>query len=248
MWTVSGLAGTVGFHRLLAHRAFQVRPSVKVLLAVFGSMAGQGPPIYWVALHRQHHSFSDRPGDPHSPHLFGDGFRDQFRGLWHAHIGWMFDHELPDSARYAPDLLRDRALSKVNSLYHLWLVIGLAIPTVIDGAVTGTLRGAFLGFLWGGLARLFLGEHLIWSINSLCHFYGTRPFKVSDHSANNVWLSFITFGEALHNNHHAFPSSAAFGLRWWQLDPGKWLIRLLEKLHLAWDVKLPSGHVMHANR
>ncbi|MFN7963726.1 MAG: acyl-CoA desaturase [Thermoanaerobaculia bacterium] len=246
MWTLSGLAGTVGFHRLFAHRSFQARTSVRVALAVAGSMAGQGPPIYWAALHRQHHQFSDQEGDPHSPHLFGDSFLAMVRGLWHAHIGWMFRHDLPDSSRYTPDLLQDPVLAKVNRLYFVWLAIGLAIPAGIGGLVHGSWLGAWYGFLWGGLARLFLGEHLIWSVNSLCHFFGTRPFRLDDHSANNTWMSVLTMGESLHNNHHAFPGSARFGLRWWQLDPGDWLIWSLERLGLVWGVKRPSKQTIVA--
>jgi len=248
MWTASGLAGTVGFHRLFAHRSFRARPAVRIGLAILGSMAGQGPVIYWAALHREHHQYSDRPGDPHSPHLHDQTLRGRLAGAWHSHIGWMFSHRLPNSARYTPDLLEDKALVRVNNLYFVWLLLGLAIPTVVGGLWRGSLLGAFYGFLWGGLARLFIGEHLIWSVNSLCHLYGTRPHRVLDHSANNVWLSVFTFGESLHNNHHAFPSSAIFGLSWWQPDPGAWLIRGLEKLGLVWHVKKPSPQTLEARR
>ena len=248
MWFVSGIGITVGFHRHFAHNGFKTSTPVRVILTIMGCMAAQGPLIYWVSLHRRHHENSDQLGDPHSPHLEKEGSLKLFRGLWFAHIGWMFNHEIPNAIYYARDLIRDRTISWVNRYYFIWLLLGLAIPTFLGGVLRGSWSGAFYGFLWGGLVRLFLTENLIWSINSITHVYGRRFFDTNEQSTNNLWLAIPTLGEAWHNNHHAFPNSAKFGLKWWQVDLGYWVIRGLEVLGLAWDVKTPTAGMIEAKR
>ena len=248
MWFVSGIGITVGFHRYFAHSGFNTSTPVRVILAIMGCMAAQGPLTYWVSLHRRHHENSDRPGDPHSPHVEKEGSFKLLRGLWFAHIGWMLDHDIPNPIYYARDLIRDRTIAWVNRYYFLWLLLGLAIPTVIGGAVRESWNGAFYGFLWGGLVRLFITENLIWSINSITHLYGNRLFDTKEQSTNNLWLAIPTLGEAWHNNHHAFPNSAKLGLKWWQVDLGYWTIRALEFLGLVWDVKAPAASAIEAKK
>ncbi len=248
MWFVSGIGITVGFHRHFAHKGFKTNTPVKVIVTIMGCMAAQGPLIYWVSLHRRHHENSDQIGDPHSPHLEKEGRLKLFRGLWSAHIRWMFNHEFPNPIHYAPDLIRDRTISWVNRHYFIWLLLGLIIPTLMGGVLRGSWNGAFNGFLWGGLVRLFLTENLIWSINSITHVYGRRLFNTKEQSTNNIWLAIPTLGEAWHNNHHAFPNSAKFGLKWWQVDLGYWVIRVMEVLGLAWDVKAPTAGMIEAKK
>jgi stearoyl-CoA desaturase (delta-9 desaturase) len=248
MWILSGTGITVGFHRHFAHRAFETSTAIRIILTILGCMAGQGPLIYWVALHRRHHEYSDQPDDPHSPHLQAEGSLGWLRGLWHAHINWMFKHEIPNAVHYAPELLRDKVISKVNQLYFIWLFLGLAIPAFLGGVLRGSWTGVFYGFLWGGLVRLFLVENAIWSINSITHVYGRSPFDTHDYSKNNIWLAILTLGESWHNNHHAFNNSAIFGLEWWQLDGGAWVVRGLEKAGLVWDVKAPTKRMIEAKK
>jgi stearoyl-CoA desaturase (delta-9 desaturase) len=240
MYTTIMIGVTVGFHRYFAHRAFQANGVLKVILAILGSMAAQGPILFWVASHRCHHAYSDQPGDPHSPHLHGKGIWNLLRGLWHAHIGWMFSDKIANSLYYAPDLLRDLTLFKINQLYFVWVSLGLIIPAVLGGVLMGTWIGVFKGFLWGGLVRIFLVNQACWSVGSIGHTFGSRPFNTHDYSANNFWVALIAFGEGLQNNHHAFPSSAKHGLRWWEPDLSAWVIRILEMVGLAWDVKTPT--------
>ena len=237
-YTLTGLGITVGFHRLFTHRSFKTTRPVRALLAVFGSMAVEGPVIEWVSTHRKHHCFSDKPGDPHSPHTDdAPGWRGALRGLGHAHIGWMFrGKDMANPRRYARDLLADRDLLFISRTFPLWVGVGLAVPFGLGVALTGSVVGGLTGLLWGGAVRIFLLHHATFSINSLCHFFGGRPFATGDESRNLAWLAPITFGEAWHNNHHAFPTSARHGLGRWQLDPGAWLITGLERCHLARDV------------
>lgn len=235
--TVIGIG--VGYHRLLTHRAFTTHKIVRMILATLGSMAGQGPVLFWVALHRQHHKFSDRPGDPHSPHISGEEPSGWLSGLWHAHVGWMLNPQ-QRNLRFVIDLMKEPEMVLVNKCYFHFLLIGIAIPAVIHGVVSHSWGGVLSGLLWGGLVRIFLVHHVTWSINSICHLYGSRPFANRDHSTNNLWLSLLSFGEAWHNNHHAFPQSARHGLQWWQVDINSYFIRCLETVGLAWDVKAPS--------
>jgi stearoyl-CoA desaturase (delta-9 desaturase) len=228
---------TVGFHRLLTHRAFQTYPAVRYSLAVLGTLAVEGSVIKWVTDHRKHHVFADEDGDPHTPHGGGPGVLGAIKGLWHAHLGWLFTTVgQADRRRYGADLLKDRGLRVVDALEKPLIVASLAIPFLLGLAVKGTLTGALLTLVWGGLLRIFLLHHATFSINSICHFFGRRRFDTDDESTNVGWLSLLTFGESWHNNHHAFPTSAFHGLRRRELDPGGLVIRALERLGLAWEV------------
>ena len=237
-YTLAGIGITVGYHRLFTHRSFKTSRTVRAILAVFGSMAVEGPVIEWVATHRKHHRFSDTLGDPHSPHLdHAPGWRGELRGLVHAHVGWIFrGKDQANPARYAKDLLADGDMRFISRTFPLWVVVGLAVPFGLGVALTGSIVGGLTGLLWGGAVRVFLLHHATFSINSLCHYYGRRPFATGDQSRNLAWLAPLAFGEAWHNNHHAFPTSARHGLRRWQLDPSGWLIGGLERCHLAWGV------------
>ena len=238
LYTLCGLGVTVGFHRHLTHRAFATSRPVRVTLAILGSAAIEGPVISWVADHRKHHAFADRHGDPHSPHVgHAGGFRGALRGLLHAHVGWLFIHtDRAAKRRYAPDLLDDPAIRFVDRTFLLWAALGLLLPFGLGLLIGGSLFAGFTGLLWGGAVRMLLLHHVTYSINSLCHFFGRRRFATDDESRNLFWLALPSMGEAWHNNHHAFPTSAEHGLRRWELDPSAWVIRLLERMGLVWDV------------
>ena len=245
MWLATGLGITVGYHRLFAHRAFAASPRLATALVVLGSMAARGSMFSWVAMHRLHHNYSDRDGDMHSPNLSGN----PWRGWWHAHVGWMVRHDYPNVGRYIPDLLADRRLAAVNRNYFRWVALGLLLPATAGGLIAGTFAGAAAGFLWGGIVRMFLVAQSISCINSLCHLSGARPFAaVGDRSGNLPWLALASWGESWHNNHHAFPYSAAFGLGWHQPDPGMWCIKLLAALGLASAVRGPKQAQIEARR
>lgn len=237
-YLLTGLGITVGYHRLFTHRSFRTSRPVRALFAVLGSMAVEGPVVEWVSTHRKHHVFSDQPGDPHSPHVDRrPGWRGALHGLAHAHLGWIFrGQDIANPARYARDLLADRDLRFISRAFPLWVLASLLLPFALGVALTGSPIGGLTGMLWGGAVRIFLVHHATFSINSLCHFFGRRPFATGDESRNLAWLAPITFGESWHNNHHAFPTSARHGLRRWQLDPGGWVIAALERCRLARDV------------
>ena len=224
---------TIGFHRLLAHRSFATYRGIEYALAVMGSMAMQGSVIDWVADHRLHHGTADGAGDPHSPHGHGS----PLRSLWHAHAGWLFRHQgRADPRRHAPELLEDRGLRAIDQAFLLLVVLSLAIPFGAGWALSGSLRGGLTGLVWGGLVRLFLFHHVIFSVNSLGHFVGRRRFQTTDRSTNLAMLALPSLGESWHHNHHAFPRSALTGLRWYELDVSGLLIRLLARAGLAWNV------------
>jgi stearoyl-CoA desaturase (delta-9 desaturase) len=238
MYVVTGLGITVGFHRLLTHRAFQTHKWLEYAFAVAGSLAVQGRVIDWVADHRKHHAHTDEEGDPHSPHAGqGAGLRGALRGLYHAHVGWLFSEQgraRPD--KYARDLFEDRGMRRIHRSF-LWIVLAtFAIPFVLGFALTQSLHGALTALLWGGLVRVTLLHHVTWSINSVCHFFGRRRFATDDHSTNVFWLAPLSFGESWHHNHHAFPRSAFHGLRPWELDIGALLVRALRRAGLIWNV------------
>jgi stearoyl-CoA desaturase (Delta-9 desaturase) len=238
---LTGLGVTVGFHRLFTHRGFEVPRPVKLLLAVTGSMAVQGSVIEWVATHRRHHAYADAYGDPHSPHLVEEtGFRGVMRGLWHAHIGWFLNPERTDPDRWAPDLQSDADLRLVDRHFSTLTLVSFFLPPVLGFLITGTLWGAVTAFLWGSLVRIFLLHHVTWSINSVCHFFGSQPFEARDESRNNWPLILFAFGESWHNNHHAFPTSARHGLLAGQFDLSWVVIRTMKWLRLARNVRLPS--------
>jgi stearoyl-CoA desaturase (delta-9 desaturase) len=247
MYVACIIGTTVGFHRLFAHRAFEAHPAVRVVLAMVGSMAAQGPLVYWVASHRRHHTYSDQPGDPHSPNLHGGGLKGLLHGLWHAHLGWMFSREQTDWVHFARDVMQDRRLFRIHQTYFLWVGLGLAIPAALGGLLSGSWLGAANGLLWGGLVRMCLVNHAAWCVGSVCHVFGSRPFRTRDRSANNYPVAILTFGEGLQNNHHAFQNSAAHGLRWWEPDLSMAVIRLLQLCGLVWNVKTPTPEaIRHA--
>jgi stearoyl-CoA desaturase (delta-9 desaturase) len=238
MYLVSGYGVTVGFHRMLTHRSFQTHKATRYLFAILGSLSVQGPVIDWVADHRKHHAHTDQEGDPHSPHVgHGSGVTGALKGLWHAHVGWLWrTHGEARASKYAKDLVEDKGMRVINRRFPLIALASLGIPAVLGGLLTQSLHGAFTGLIWGGFARIFLQHHVTWSVNSVCHFFGKRRFEVEDHSTNVFWLALPSFGESWHHNHHAFPRSAAHGLRWYELDPSAALIALMRRTGLAWDV------------
>ena len=238
LYVPTALGITIGYHRLLTHRSFETYGWVKATFAVLGSLAVEGAVITWVADHRKHHAFSDEEGDPHSPHAGrAPGFLGALGGLFHAHMGWLFSAEgRAAHQRFARDLLEDRSLRAVNLAFFPLVLTSLALPFGLGWAITGTVAGGVTAFVWGGLVRIFLLHHVTFSINSVCHFFGRRRFPSDDESRNVFWLALPSLGEAWHNNHHAFPTSASHGLRRWEVDPSALVIRGLERAGLAWNV------------
>ncbi len=241
---ISALGITVGYHRLFTHRSFQTGPIVRYALAAMGSMAVEGPVIEWAGTHRRHHQHSDDEQDPHSPHHFGGGVKGTLRGLYHAHIGWLFAGRPKGLRRYTADLHADPVIEAANRHFNAWVIAGLVIPAILGGLVTLSWTGVAFGFLWGGLVRIFFVHHITWSVNSVCHLWGTRPFRSHDESRNNAIVGILGLGEGWHNNHHAFPTSARHGLRWWEFDLSYLVIRAMEVLHLAHAIKVPSQERM----
>jgi stearoyl-CoA desaturase (delta-9 desaturase) len=238
MYLLTAVGITVGFHRLLTHRSFQTSKPAEYAFAVLGSMAVQGPAIAWVADHRKHHAHTDEEGDPHSPHVGHDGgVRGVLAGLWHAHSGWLMSTQgRADWKRYAADLYEDRGMRTISRQFVPLVLASLAIPALAGFLVSGTLAGAATGLLWGGMVRIFFVHHVTWSVNSVCHYFGTRRFDTDDRSTNVFWLALPSLGESWHHNHHAFPRSAVHGLRRWEIDPSALIIGAMEKLGLAWNV------------
>jgi stearoyl-CoA desaturase (Delta-9 desaturase) len=234
MYLTTALGVTIGYHRLFTHNSFSARRPLRYALAVLGSMAVQGPLSDWVADHRKHHAHTDVDGDPHSPHV-GDG--SGLRGLWHAHIGWLYRTQgQAATRRYAPDIVEDRGLRAISRAFGALVLLSLLIPFAAGLLIHGTLTGALWTLLWAGLVRIFLLHHVTWSINSVCHFFGRRRFDVDDHSTNVFWLALPSLGESWHHNRHAFPRSAVHGLRRFELDPSALVIVALERLGLVSDV------------
>ena len=261
LYVVTALGVTLGYHRMFTHRAFESSRAFRAIVAVLGSMAVQGSVITWVADHRKHHAFTDQDGDPHSPHLSGPGFWGGVKGLWHAHVGWLFESRRHRRARAVrrPTSSRTAWCARSTSCSGLWVVLGFAIPFALGWIVGGGLGTALTALLWGGFVRVFLLHHVTWSINSVCHFFGRRRFDIEDESRNVFWLAPLSMGEAWHHNHHAFPTSAFHGLRFWErlADPTGLLIALLEKLGIVWNVvrvsperqaakALPTRHAVRA--
>jgi stearoyl-CoA desaturase (delta-9 desaturase) len=235
MYLVTAIGITVGFHRLLTHRAFQTYPWLERTFAVMGSLSVQGSVLDWVADHRKHHAHTDVEGDPHSPHV---GHGSGLRGLWHAHVGWLLETQgQSDWKRYATELYDDPAMRRIGRRFP-WLVLAsLLIPTLAGFVLDGfTAAGALRGYIWGGLVRIFFVHHITWSVNSVCHFFGKRRFDIEDHSTNVSWLALVSLGESWHHNHHAFPRSAYHGLRPREVDPSGLIIRGMERVGLAWNV------------
>jgi stearoyl-CoA desaturase (Delta-9 desaturase) len=239
LYVLTAFGVTLGYHRMFTHRALDSSRALRATLAILGSMALEGSVITWVADHRKHHAFTDLEGDPHSPHLSGPGFLGAIRGLWHAHVGWLFETVgQAERERFAPDLMKDRMIRIIDKLFPLWAALGLAVPFALGWLIGGSLGIALTTLLWAGLVRVLLLHHVTWSINSVCHFFGRRRFETEDESRNVFWLAPFSMGEAWHHNHHAFPTSAFHGLRFWErlTDPTGLLIALLEKLGLVWNV------------
>ena len=235
MYVLSAVGVTVGFHRLLTHRAFQTYPWLERTFAVLGSLSVQGSVMDWVADHRKHHAHTDREGDPHSPHI---GHGSGLRGLWHAHIGWLLETQgQADWKRYAPELYEDARMRRIGRLFPLLALASILLPTLAGFVLHGfTLTGALRGLLWGGLVRIFLVHHVTWSVNSICHIFGRRRFDIDDRSTNVAWLALLSLGESWHHNHHAFPRSAYHGLARREIDPSGLIISWLERVGLAWNV------------
>jgi stearoyl-CoA desaturase (delta-9 desaturase) len=251
LYTVCAFGTTIGFHRYFTHKGFEAKLPVKVTLGVLGCMTMQGPIIQWVTDHRKHHALSDRPGDPHSPHVgHGDGLRGRIRGFAHAHVGWMFSNLGMEQGReYGRDLYEDRVIVWIDRLYLLWVVLSLGIPFAIGYLLGG--GSVVLGLeamVWGGLFRIFLYQHATFSVNSICHMFGRQDYRSRDEARNNWVVALLVFGEGWHNNHHAFPASARHGLQRFQLDVSWWVIRALERARLVWNVRTPSGEQLTRRR
>lgn len=248
MLVVAGHGITVGFHRYFTHGSFKAKRPLRIALAVAGSLAIEGPIIRWVADHRRHHAFSDKPGDPHSPHLYGEGVGPLMKGLWHAHVGWLFDPEQTSTVKYAPDLIADPDMVRLHRAFPWLVAVSLLLPAVLGFALTGSLVGALTAFFWGSLVRVFVLHHVTWSINSICHTFGNRPFKTRDRSTNFWPLAVISFGESWHNLHHADPTSARHGVERGQLDSSARLIWLFERFGWASDVRWPVDERLAKSR
>ncbi len=238
LWGITGLSISVGFHRMLTHGAFDAHPVVKVILLSLGSLALQGKPADWAATHKRHHAHADEEEDPHSP----------LRGFWHAHIGWMLRDRLVRSGPVHDALNEDPIVRRIGHLWPAFAVGTFVLPALIGGLWAGTLNGAWSGLLWGGFVRVFMGHHITWSVNSISHMFGARPYETTDEARNNVIVALLGFGEGWHNNHHAFPRAAFLGHAWYQVDPGRWTIRILEKVGLVWDVWMPDEETRNRRR
>lgn len=242
MYVFTAIGITIGFHRYLTHKSFQTSRPLKITLAVLGSMAIQGPVLNWTADHRRHHAHTDVEGDPHSPHLSGGGFWGTAKGFVHAHIGWLLEFERSSKRKYVPDLLEDRDITTIDRFFMFWITLSLlVIPFAAGLIVTGSVAAGLVTMLWAGMVRVFFVQHVTWSINSVCHLWGQRPFpknKRTGMSTNNVFVAGPSLGEAFHQNHHAFPRSAVHGLLPGQLwlDWSGMIIIVMEKLGLIWNV------------
>ena len=241
-YLVAGLGITVGYHRYFTHGSFKAKRWLRIALAIAGSLAVEGPVTQWVADHRRHHAFSDVEGDPHSPWRFGSSFWGLTKGLIYAHVGWMFNRELTNRERFAPDLLADPDIRRIDRLFPVAIAVTLLGPAAMGGLLTWSWQGALTAFFWAGLVRLALLHHVTWSINSICHVYGERPFAVreGDRAANFWPLAILSFGESWHNLHHADPTCARHGVLRGQIDISARVIWFLEKIGAATQVRWPK--------
>lgn len=246
-WILTGLGITVGYHRLVAHRAFATHSWVRAIWTAFGAMALEGSPLQWSAVHRKHHRFSDDETDPHTPHKHDHGF---WKGFFFSHLGWMFRQhtDKKDVIRYCPDLLQDRVTMFFHRTYLFWILASVAIPMGIGWLIQPSWMGVLYGLLFGAGARIFWTHHITWSINSVCHIFGSRPYESRDKSTNNFLFGVLALGEGWHNNHHAFPNSARHGLKWWQFDLSWIVIKSMKLTGLAWDLKTPSQRELAAKQ
>ncbi|MFD8326164.1 acyl-CoA desaturase [Streptomyces lydicus] len=249
-YVVSGLGVTVGFHRGLTHGSYTATPALRIALAVAGSLSFQGDVIDWVATHRRHHAFTDRPGDPHSPYRYGTSLHGQLRGMVHSHIGWLFGDDPTSHRHYAPDLLADRGIRAVDRAFPALCLVTLGLPCALGWALGGTWVTALTALLWAGFLRIALLHHVTWSVNSLCHVIGERPFRTRRHDrATNLWpLALLSFGESWHNMHHADPTCARHGVDRGQVDVSAAVIRLFERLGWVWNVRWPDPDRLAARR
>jgi stearoyl-CoA desaturase (delta-9 desaturase) len=231
---------TVGFHRYAAHKSFTTSRFFEGVLMITGSMAMEGPLAFWVSTHRRHHRFADEPGDPHSPNLTGAGALGRVKGLWYDHIPWMLSDKESRVDVFARDVIRDRTLMTYSRTYFIWALAGLVLPAALSLAIGGTFAAAFAGFVFGGLARVFLANQAAWCVGSISHMIGSRPFVTKDNSANNWPVAVFTFGEGLQNNHHAFPGAYRHGMRWWEPDLSGWVLAVLAKAGIVWDLRMPD--------
>ena len=248
MYAVTGHGITVGFHRYFTHGSFKARRPLRVALAVAGSLAIEGPVVRWVADHRKHHRFSDKDGDPHSPWRYGESVPALLKGLLHAHMGWLFDVEQTSQKQYAPDLLQDRDVVRVSRAFPVLVLVSLLLPPLTGGLWSMSWQGALTAFFWGSLVRIGLLHHVTWSINSICHAVGEKPFRSRDRSGNVWWLAVLSMGESWHNLHHADPTSARHGVLRGQLDSSARLIRWFERAGWAYDVRWPSRDRLASRR
>lgn len=247
-YSVSGFGITVGYHRHFTHGSFRANRPLRIALAVAGSLAIEGPVVRWVADHRKHHAFSDRDGDPHSPWKYGEGVWPLTKGLFHAHVGWLFDVEQTDQRKYAPDLLKDPDIVRVSRAFLAITMVSTFLPAMLGGLITWSWHGALTAFFWAGLVRIAALHHVTWSINSLCHVYGKHPFVSRDRSGNVAWLAIPSMGESWHNLHHAEPTAARHGVLPHQIDPSARLIRWFEQLGWASDVRWPRPERLAGKR
>jgi stearoyl-CoA desaturase (Delta-9 desaturase) len=245
---LTGLGVTVGYHRYFTHGSFKAKTGLRVALAVFGTMAIEGPVFNWVADHRRHHKYSDREGDPHSPWRYGDDTKALTKGLAYAHMIWLFDPNKTSQEKFIPDLLADRKLRIVHKLFPVLVATSLLLPALIGGLWSMSFHGALTAFFWGSLVRISLLHHVTWSINSICHTFGDEEFEVRDKARNVSWLAIASFGESWHNLHHADPTCARHGVLKGQLDPSARVIWALEKLGWAYDVRWPDARRLEAKR
>ncbi len=240
MYWLTGHGITVGFHRLFTHKSYKPNRAVKVFWAIAGSMAIQGPVIRWVADHRKHHKFSDRDGDPHSPWRYGTDLKALTKGFWYAHMMWLFNPEQTPQRKYAPDLMKDRDIVRISKQFPLWVVVSLLLPAALGFLLTMSWQGALTAFFWGSLVRISLLHHVTWSVNSICHTIGERPFLSRDKSANVWWLAIPSMGESWHNLHHADPTAARHGVLKGQIDTSARVIWFMEKVGWVKDVRWPA--------
>ncbi len=249
-YLVTGLGVTVGFHRLLTHRSFTATPALRTALAIAGSMAFQGQVTGWVAIHRRHHAFTDRPGDPHSPYRYGTHLSGQLRGLAHAHVGWLLRDDPTPAARYAPDMAADPAMRAISAAFPAWCAVSLGLPAALGWAIGGSWHAALTALLWAGLVRVTVLQHVTWSVNSLCHVIGTRPFTTRRYDrATNLWpLALLSLGESWHNMHHSDPACARHGADRGQIDISAAAIRAFEHLGWATGVHWPVPARLESHR
>jgi len=248
MFFIAGHGVTVGFHRHFTHRSFRARRGLKIGLAIAGCFALEGSATEWVTTHRLHHARSDQEGDPHSPWRYGTNPWALIKGLVWAQVGWLFRNVTISPSRYAPDLLADSDVQRIDRVYPLWIALSVLGPAAIGGLATMSLGGAITGFLWAGLARILLLHHVTWAVNSLCHVFGERPFRTRDKATNVRALAVLSMGESWHNLHHADPTCARHGVDPGQLDSSAALIRIFERLGWASHVRWPDAHRLASRR